>query len=402
VNWTTNVRKRNLKATIEGGKKPHHFLDFLFMAVHRERQQMLNKGQSSMGPVAKQNPRKQKPRKPRKQKPKKQKSDEQKSDEQKLKKQRPNKQKPREQKESKQKPTKQNKEVKKAASKKKKPVGKSRYAEGKAKKSEATKAVTSVRKPKAATSKAVDSVTNPMASVTNPMTSFANPMASVTNPGNSGYSNVQLQHGSFFQSATPSDMMMYHYNTPLGNFPFNNLPSIQPGFIPYFLPRPYMATREITPPKLEDSVPNPEEPLKKEAVNSNLDEDDMSPIPLSEINKLDMRMAMDIDNQGDAEMKVLNEFTQEGLVKTPPRSDIDDIFWSMELESDVSMKDVFGDSNSEAISMDVSEAKAGDSNSEAISMDVSEAKAEDSLTEADMLELFNGDDVDLDMLNLDF
>jgi hypothetical protein len=37
VNWTTNVRKRNLKATVEGGKKPHHFLDFVFLAHDRER-----------------------------------------------------------------------------------------------------------------------------------------------------------------------------------------------------------------------------------------------------------------------------------------------------------------------------------------------------------------------------
>jgi hypothetical protein len=37
VNWTTNVRKRNLKATVEKGKKPHHFLDFLFLADNREK-----------------------------------------------------------------------------------------------------------------------------------------------------------------------------------------------------------------------------------------------------------------------------------------------------------------------------------------------------------------------------
>lgn len=37
MNWTTNVRKRNLKATVEKGKKPHHFLDFLFLADNREK-----------------------------------------------------------------------------------------------------------------------------------------------------------------------------------------------------------------------------------------------------------------------------------------------------------------------------------------------------------------------------
>ena len=31
------MRKRNLKATVEGGKKPHHFLDFLFLAEHRDK-----------------------------------------------------------------------------------------------------------------------------------------------------------------------------------------------------------------------------------------------------------------------------------------------------------------------------------------------------------------------------
>lgn len=40
VNWTTNVRKRNLKATVQGGKKPHHFLDFLFLADNRDKKGM--------------------------------------------------------------------------------------------------------------------------------------------------------------------------------------------------------------------------------------------------------------------------------------------------------------------------------------------------------------------------
>lgn len=36
INWTTNVRKRNVKATCKGGKKPHHFIDFLFLAHDRD------------------------------------------------------------------------------------------------------------------------------------------------------------------------------------------------------------------------------------------------------------------------------------------------------------------------------------------------------------------------------
>ena len=36
INWTTNVRKRNRKATCEGGKKPHHFIDFLFLVQDRK------------------------------------------------------------------------------------------------------------------------------------------------------------------------------------------------------------------------------------------------------------------------------------------------------------------------------------------------------------------------------
>ena len=38
VNWTTNVSKSNLKDTVELGKKPHHFLDYLFLATATEKQ----------------------------------------------------------------------------------------------------------------------------------------------------------------------------------------------------------------------------------------------------------------------------------------------------------------------------------------------------------------------------
>ncbi|KAL7554448.1 hypothetical protein ACHAWF_019028 [Thalassiosira exigua] len=47
VNWTTNVRKRNLRATIEREKKPHHFLDYLFLATDREKK-MLNAHPNAM------------------------------------------------------------------------------------------------------------------------------------------------------------------------------------------------------------------------------------------------------------------------------------------------------------------------------------------------------------------
>ncbi len=36
VNWTTNVRKRNWKATVDKTKKPHNFIDFMFLALDRD------------------------------------------------------------------------------------------------------------------------------------------------------------------------------------------------------------------------------------------------------------------------------------------------------------------------------------------------------------------------------
>jgi Homeobox KN domain len=47
INWTTNVRKRNRKATCERGKKPHHFIDFLFLVQDREDKMRAQQGQQS-------------------------------------------------------------------------------------------------------------------------------------------------------------------------------------------------------------------------------------------------------------------------------------------------------------------------------------------------------------------
>jgi hypothetical protein len=52
INWTTNVRKRNRKATCEDGKKPHHFIDFLFLAHKRDTERATGQADCSDGSAA--------------------------------------------------------------------------------------------------------------------------------------------------------------------------------------------------------------------------------------------------------------------------------------------------------------------------------------------------------------
>ena len=44
------MRKRNLKATVEKGKKPHHFIDFLFLADSRDKKNTSDENHSSSTP----------------------------------------------------------------------------------------------------------------------------------------------------------------------------------------------------------------------------------------------------------------------------------------------------------------------------------------------------------------
>lgn len=56
INWTTNVRKRNRKATCEGSKKPHHFIDFLFLVNDRETKNGIPKSRKRLASPLTENP----------------------------------------------------------------------------------------------------------------------------------------------------------------------------------------------------------------------------------------------------------------------------------------------------------------------------------------------------------
>lgn len=304
VNWTTNVRKRNLKATVEKGKKPHHFLDFLFLANDRD-QKSLQGNQS----VATSN--------------------------------------------NTEKPSVQKKKVKKASKKSQKTIKKTRQTNGKGRKNQ----------------------------------SFPDP-ASVQHTSIPGHLNPN------WNPATPVNTMMQQYSTPLFSAPLSHRFPMQYSFVPYFHPGAYTATRQITPPRFQFGEANVMKIKSEKAVNPNYTENEISPIVFNDIHKDDWSLAMEIDVdtdfEKDDEKEAINTLTQEALVSTPPRCEVDDMIWDFELESDVSMKDVFRDNNSERVSHGCD-----------ISMDEDDLEQKnDFTTEDDVLKLFSSDG-DLDMLKIE-
>ncbi len=301
VNWTTNVRKRNLKATVEKGKKPHHFLDFLFLANDRDEKggtntQIQQSKVSSSSRVIKKAP-------PRKKK-----------------------------------------------GKKATPKRQSKFQ-------------------KASNSSSTNSKNDHDPIVLQNATIF-------------GHLNDTLN------PVTPISSCLHHFSPSTVTTASFHAP-MQGSFVPHFHPGAYTATRHFAPPRF-DFQPNPFN-VRSGTQDTELEfaDIDLSPIPLCDIHKVNVPLTADIGAKEDIDQEVMKLFTQEELVSTPPRHEEDDMLWDLELETDVNMKDVFGCSNTESISC-------------IISMDESDHNRNKhiSLTDADMVTLLNGDDGELDMLNM--
>ncbi len=302
VNWTTNVRKRNLKATVEKGKKPHHFLDFLFLANDRDQRLLEGNNNQSSNTTSK----------------------------------------------TTRKTTSRTKQGKKTASKKQNGFKKTRsYTNQKGGKTRQAK------------KQAVIEQTNP-----------------------------QVNFERAFNPATPLNMTMQQYSTPIAHGHMMNYAPMQQSFIPHFHPGPYLATRQITPPRFQQCHPPIEVVSNPSHQRPHLDTKEISPIPISEFHKMSESTAMEIDHEAE----VINEYTQDGLISTPPRCEVDDMLWGVELDSDISIKDVFRDSFSDVEPIDG-----------VVSMDEGDGKdnKNDSITESDVLQLFNDDDDDLEMFKIE-
>lgn len=299
VNWTTNVRKRNLKATVEKGKKPHHFLDFLFLANDRDEKGGMQQSRvsSSLRAMKKAPPRKKKGKKAT--------------------------------------PKRQSK----------------------------------IQKASNSSSTTVKNDHNPIvlqnATMFGHLNETLNPVTPIS---------------TCLHQFSPSTVTTSSFHAPM-----------QGSFVPHFHPGAYTATRHFAPPRF-DFQQNPFFDVQSGTQDTQLDcaDIDLSPIPLCDINKINVPLTADIGAKEDIDQEVMKLFTQEELVSTPPRhEEEDDMLWGLELETDVNMKDVFGCSNTESISC-------------IISMDESDHNRNKhiSLTDADMVTLLNGDDVELDMLNM--
>lgn len=314
INWTTNVRKRNLKATVEKGKKPHHFLDFIFLANDREMKALKGKDpEPDVNGI------------------------------------------------------------------RKLPAGKKKAKRAPAKKQQKVKnvKVTNKREKPPVSEASIKALSSPA------------PLPKLPDPGPVNYRYAPLPGPTI--PGTPMNMIMQQYSTPIhSQTPWNYHAPIQPSFVPYFHPGANVTTRQVTPPRFELQAN-----MMNDAFGDYLDlkcaEDAFSPITLNDMDKIDISTTgMENDVKKDFEQEVLQEFTQDGLVATPPRSENDDMIWELELNSDISVKDVFKDSSNPEIEI------FGCS----LSMDTYYDNKEGDITEDDVLDLFNIDD-DLDTLKIE-
>ena len=299
MNWATNVRKRNRKATVEKGKKPHHYLDFLFLANDREMKALAGEDSGPNSNASRKLPQ-------------------------------------------------SKKKAKKAPAKKQRKV---------------KHVMVTNKKEKPPLSK---------------------PLPKLPAPGPVHYQYTCMPGlESSAIPKTPMNAVMQQYSTPVhSECPWNYHAPMQQSFVPHFHPGAYATARQVTPPRFELEA-NMMDVTSRKEVNLKCAQDESSPIPLSDMQKIDIfDVEMDVDEKKDIEQEFLQEFTQDGLIPTPPRCEKDDMIWDLEFNPDINVKDVFEDSSKLKV----------ETPGCSFPMDAADNNKQEDITEGDVLDLFDIDD----------
>ena len=323
VNWTTNVRKRNWKATTEKGKKPHHFLDFLFLADARDK--CLGRGnyeRSSqsidINPEALRATHLKPPPGPKK-----------------------------------------THRWKKTLRTKQKTVRTKQYI-SKGKTLSALKRA-GFEKPSyfhtnnlnvdSTNTSGHDQKMNVATYPTHDMHLGAYPMHNINThnmnisayamPSNINVGTMNMPVASF-NNTYAMPMQMHGYHVPMHfSGGFNPYTCTSKAYGPYYHSAPYPCSSYVTPQRYKDQGFEPRtEEVEKSPVNY------LPPKVIKLHQKTGKAQEIAPDKQKmDLEGKLLKQITIEGLVSTPPRHEEDDMLWDLDNDSDVCMKDIFRPSN---------------------------------------------------------